>query len=185
MTFRRWDIVSVPFPFVEGHATRRRPALVVSTDAFHRAHRAFFGAMITTARHMRDLRPDDIAIEDLARAGLPRPCVIRLALLPPSSGAIGSAAPARWMIASETRSKPCSGAGSDPIQPTHLQHGRLLRQISPGGANFFAGCEATHKGCMGKWLYCRRCLDAKEPESHAFHASFRLHLPCVRLGFLA
>ena len=81
MTFRRWDVVSVPFPFVEGHASKRRPALVVSTDAFHRAHRACFGAMITTARHMRDLRQDDIAIEDLARAGLPRPCVIRLARL--------------------------------------------------------------------------------------------------------
>jgi mRNA-degrading endonuclease toxin of MazEF toxin-antitoxin module len=68
----------VPFPFVEGHATKRRPTLVVSTDAFRRAHRACFGAMITTARHMRDLRPDDIEIEDLARAGLPRPCVVRL-----------------------------------------------------------------------------------------------------------
>jgi hypothetical protein len=33
--------------------------------------------MITTARHMRDLRPD----EDHAGAGLPRPCVIRLARL--------------------------------------------------------------------------------------------------------
>ena len=81
MTFRRWDVVSVPFPFVEGHATKRRPALVVSTDAFHRAHRACFGAMITTARNMQDVRPDDIAIADLAGAGLPRPCVIRLARL--------------------------------------------------------------------------------------------------------
>jgi len=81
VTFRRWDIVSIPFPFVEGHATKRRPALVVSTDAFHRAHRACFGAMITTARHLRDVRPDDIEIVDLATAGLPRPCVIRVARL--------------------------------------------------------------------------------------------------------
>jgi len=79
VTFRRWDVISVPFPFVEGHASKRRPALVVSTDIFHRAHRACFGAMITTARHMRDVRPDDIAIADLAQAGLPRPCVIRVA----------------------------------------------------------------------------------------------------------
>jgi mRNA interferase MazF len=79
VTFRRWDVISVPFPFIEGHASRRRPALVISTDVFHRAHRACFGAMITTARHMQDLRPDDIAIEDLSKAGLPRPCVIRIA----------------------------------------------------------------------------------------------------------
>ena len=79
MTFRRWDVISVPFPFIEGHATKRRPALVVSTEAFHRAHRACFGAMITTARHLRDVRPDDIAIENLGAAGLARPCVIRVA----------------------------------------------------------------------------------------------------------
>jgi mRNA interferase MazF len=79
VTFRRWDIVSVPFPFVDGYATRRRPALVVSTDAFHRAHRACFGAMITTARGMRDVRPDDIELADLSGAGLPRTCVIRVA----------------------------------------------------------------------------------------------------------
>jgi hypothetical protein len=53
----------------------------VSTDAFHRAHRACFGAMITTARHMRDLRPDDVEIGDLGAAGLARPCVIRVARL--------------------------------------------------------------------------------------------------------
>ena len=81
MTFRRWDIISVPFPFIEGYATKRRPALVVSTDTFHRAHRACFGAMITTARHLRDVRPDDIEIDDLGGAGLSRPCVIRLARL--------------------------------------------------------------------------------------------------------
>jgi mRNA interferase MazF len=81
VTFRRWDIISVPFPFVEGHATKRRPALVVSTDTFHRAHRACFGAMITTARYLQDVRPDDIEIGDLGGAGLARPCVIRLARL--------------------------------------------------------------------------------------------------------
>ena len=71
----------MPFPFVEGHAAKRRPALVVSTDTFHRAHRACFGAMITTARHMRDLRQDDIEIADLDVAGLSRPCVVRVARL--------------------------------------------------------------------------------------------------------
>jgi mRNA interferase MazF len=79
VTFSRWQVISVPFPFVEGQGNKRRPALVVSTDAFHRAHRACFGAMITTARQMQELRPDDIPIRDLAKTGLPRPCVIRVA----------------------------------------------------------------------------------------------------------
>lgn len=80
-TFSRWDVVSVPFPFVEGYEAKRRPVLVVSTDDFHRAHRACFGAMITTARNMRDVRADDIEIVDIAKAGLPQPCVVRLARL--------------------------------------------------------------------------------------------------------
>jgi mRNA-degrading endonuclease toxin of MazEF toxin-antitoxin module len=79
VTCRRWDIISVPFPFTLGHAAKLRPALVFSTDAFHPAHRACFGAMITTARHMQDLRPDDIEIADLGAAGLRQPCVIRVA----------------------------------------------------------------------------------------------------------
>ncbi|HEY7687957.1 MAG TPA: hypothetical protein VH835_04670, partial [Dongiaceae bacterium] len=37
--------------------------------------------MVTTARGMQDLRPDDIPIADWAKAGLPAPCVIRLARL--------------------------------------------------------------------------------------------------------
>jgi mRNA interferase MazF len=81
VTFKRWDIISVPFPFTLGHASKRRPALVVSTDAFHRAQRACFGAMITTARHMQDVRPDDIEIADLGGTGLQQPCVIRVARL--------------------------------------------------------------------------------------------------------
>lgn len=81
MTFRRWDVISVSFPYVDLDETKRRPALVVSTQALHRPHRTCFGAMITTARNLRDLRPDDIEITDLGSAGLPRPCVIRLARL--------------------------------------------------------------------------------------------------------
>lgn len=81
MSFRRWDVVSVPFPFVERYASKRRPALVVSTDAFHRAQHACFAAMITTARNLTDVRADDITIADPAKAGLPQPCVIRLARL--------------------------------------------------------------------------------------------------------
>ena len=83
MTFRRWDVVAVPFPFIEGYEAKRRPALVVSTDEFHRAHDACFAAMITTARNMQDVRADDIEIRDLSKTGLrqAQACVIRLARL--------------------------------------------------------------------------------------------------------
>jgi mRNA interferase MazF len=81
VTFRRWDLVSVPFPYVEGHDIKRRPALIVSTDASHAARDASFAAMVTTVRGMRDVRQDDIVIGDCRRAGLPAPRVIRLSRL--------------------------------------------------------------------------------------------------------
>jgi mRNA interferase MazF len=81
VTFKRWDIVAVPFPFIEGYEAKRRPALVVSTDEFHRAHDTCFAAMITTARSMQDVRADDIEVKDLDKTGLRHPCVIRLARL--------------------------------------------------------------------------------------------------------
>ena len=81
MTFKRWDIVSVPFPFIEGYEAKRRPALVVSTDEFHRVYDACFAAMVTTARNMQDVRAGDVEIVDLPKAGLRQRCVVRLARL--------------------------------------------------------------------------------------------------------
>jgi hypothetical protein len=110
--FRRWDVVSVPFPFIERYATKRRPALVDSTDAFHRAHGACFGAMITTARNMQDLRPDDIEVADLVKAGLPRACASGWRGSPRSNGTIASAGSEPWPNASGRRSVHCSDGGS-------------------------------------------------------------------------
>lgn len=81
MIFRRWDILSAPFPFVEGYEVKRRPVLVVSTDDLHARHKSAFAAMITTARGMTDVRPDDVEVRGLASAGLPQACVVRLASL--------------------------------------------------------------------------------------------------------
>jgi mRNA interferase MazF len=81
VTFKRWDVISVPFPFIEGYEAKRRPVLVVSTEDYHGIYQACFGAMITTARNMQDLWQDDIEIKDLPKAGLRQPCVIRLARL--------------------------------------------------------------------------------------------------------
>ena len=78
MTFRRWDVLSAPFPFVEGYEVKRRPVLVVSTDDLHARHACCFAAMITTARGMTDLHADDVEVRDLATAGLPQACVVRL-----------------------------------------------------------------------------------------------------------
>ncbi|MEM7045672.1 MAG: type II toxin-antitoxin system PemK/MazF family toxin [Pseudomonadota bacterium] len=71
-----FDVVQVGFPFVETAEQRIRPAVVVTTSAFHECGVAWC-LMITSARH----RPwhGDVAIQDLAAAGLVKPCVVRTA----------------------------------------------------------------------------------------------------------
>jgi mRNA-degrading endonuclease toxin of MazEF toxin-antitoxin module len=50
VTYSRWDVVAVDFPFVEGGDTKRRPGLVVSTARLHDMHRLYWIAMISSAR---------------------------------------------------------------------------------------------------------------------------------------
>ena len=69
------DVVVVPFPFVDRPASKRRPSVVLSQRAFNQANGHSICAMITTAARTR--WPSDVAISDLASAGLPRPCVVR------------------------------------------------------------------------------------------------------------
>jgi len=77
VTYSRWDVVAVHFPFVEGTDAKRRPALIVSSERLHADHGLYWIAMITTAKSGR--RADDIAVTNLSRAGLPAECVIRAA----------------------------------------------------------------------------------------------------------
>jgi mRNA interferase MazF len=67
----------VPFPFVEGDGARRRPALVVSSEAFGPSGHVVL-AMITTST--RRAWPGDVELVDLGDAGLHRPCILRLKL---------------------------------------------------------------------------------------------------------
>ena len=77
MTYERWDVVAVTFPYLEGTDSKRRPALIVSSDRLAKEQGLYWIAMITTAKAGQ--RPDDIAISDLTSAGLPQACVIRVA----------------------------------------------------------------------------------------------------------
>lgn len=78
MTFERFDIVIVPFPFTDLPVTRRRPALVVSAATWNAATGHIVCAMITSAR--QSSWPLDVSVTDLAAAGLTAPCVVRMKL---------------------------------------------------------------------------------------------------------
>ena len=72
-----WDVVVVPFPFTNRREAKRRPALVVSQQAFNRRGHSVL-AMITSAA--QSAWPGDSRIEDVPAAGLSHPCIVRLKL---------------------------------------------------------------------------------------------------------
>lgn len=69
------DIVVVPFPYAEGKGRKWRPAIVISSAAFHKKYELCWVMMITSAANPP--WPGDIAIPLLPGAGLSTPSVIR------------------------------------------------------------------------------------------------------------
>ena len=76
MTCEAWDVVTVPFPFTDRAALKRRPAVILSQRSFNR-HGHSLMAMITSSR-----LPwlGDSPILHLPASGLSAPCVVRLKL---------------------------------------------------------------------------------------------------------
>jgi mRNA interferase MazF len=72
------DVVVVPFPFTDRETSKRRPALVCSSQQFNRQTRHVVLAMITTATSTA--WTGDVPIRDLTQAGLPAASVVRWTL---------------------------------------------------------------------------------------------------------
>ena len=75
MICRRYDVVTVPFPFVDRPETKNRPAVVLSNKEFNRSKHTIL-AMITTKND--PAWPGDSQINDYRDAGLRLPCLVRL-----------------------------------------------------------------------------------------------------------
>ena len=70
-----WQVVSVPFPFMEKPAVKRRPALVISTRNFNAVNDHTVMAMITAAA--LDQWPSDHDFLRHNEAGLSIQCYVR------------------------------------------------------------------------------------------------------------
>src|SRR6516162_6198217 len=75
--FEVWDIVKVPFPYMDRPVRQRRPALIVAAEEIEAAHGLLWLVMITSAENRGP--PGDVGISDLRTAGLPAPSIVRSA----------------------------------------------------------------------------------------------------------
>lgn len=79
MSFERFTVVRVPFPFTDRNAAKNRPALVLSdAAAFNTPSGHSVMAMITSQGNAP--WPLDCPITDLTAAGLPAPSLVRFKL---------------------------------------------------------------------------------------------------------
>ena len=79
VSYKRFEVVRVPFPFTDREATRNRPALVISDqESFNIPAGHSVMAMITSAANQP--WPLDCPIVDLSSAGLPAPSKVRFKL---------------------------------------------------------------------------------------------------------
>ena len=76
-TFRRGDVIKVPFPYTDRSTRQSRPALVVSGPTLEQTHGLLWVVMITSAENRG--WPGDVPVGNLSVAGLPAPSVIRTA----------------------------------------------------------------------------------------------------------
>jgi mRNA interferase MazF len=72
--FEKFSVVVVPFPFTDQNASKRRPALVLSSTAFNTSVQHSVLAMITSNWLL------DVAISDLHSAGLDSASIVRMKL---------------------------------------------------------------------------------------------------------
>jgi mRNA interferase MazF len=79
VSFERFTVVRVPFPFTDRNATKNRPALVLSdATSFNTPAGHSVMAMITSQGNAP--WPLDCPIGDLKTAGLPAPSLVRFKL---------------------------------------------------------------------------------------------------------
>jgi mRNA interferase MazF len=81
-SFKRGDIILVPFPFTDLSSAKQRPALVISSDVLNSRSDDVLVAAISSQIPDR-LTAEDfmIPLPDLAACGLPKPSVVKMAKL--------------------------------------------------------------------------------------------------------
>lgn len=76
MTYNRWDIVLLPFPFTDLKSTKKRPALIISPRKYNRGPDVL--VMFVTSNLKSKSKIGDYVISEWDKAGLPKPSKTRM-----------------------------------------------------------------------------------------------------------
>lgn len=76
MTYNRFDVVLVHFPFSEKQGQKKRPAIVLTAQDFNERHAHALCAMVTTASNTK--WETDMPVQAYIEAELRTPCVVRM-----------------------------------------------------------------------------------------------------------
>jgi len=101
---RPGDVVVVDFPGVV--ETKRRPAVVISTDEYHKHRPDVIVGMFTT-RRAKATAPTDYLLQDWTTSGLHYPCVFRSFLVTLPVADATTSATARSVIGARSRHGCC------------------------------------------------------------------------------
>lgn len=71
------DVVLVPFPFTDHTAVKKRPAVVVSSAAYHRHRIDVIVMAVTSQTSPMPTKPDEVIVAGRQKAGLPRPSIVK------------------------------------------------------------------------------------------------------------
>ncbi len=74
-TYKRGDVVLPPFPYTDQSGSKRRPALILSTDAYNTRRADIIVAPITS--NLSTGQADDTPLTNWASAGLLKPSVVK------------------------------------------------------------------------------------------------------------
>jgi len=76
MTYKKWDIILVPFPFTDLTTSKKRPALVISPYEYNTGPDILISFI--TSKLDRDKRFGDYKIKRWEESKLPKPSMIRM-----------------------------------------------------------------------------------------------------------
>lgn len=82
------DVVLVSFPFTDQSASKKRPAVIVSSDAYHRSRRDVIVMAVTSQIARPDRSPGEVLVAHWTEAGLLKPSVIKPVLATIETGLV-------------------------------------------------------------------------------------------------